>query len=250
MTLSLTKSLLATAITASIVACSHSPAHYSIASPPAIDQGKPMVTFLYALPKEGGESVRKKYIDGALPLARAGGMVELQDFKVKRTLSGKLAPSFNGLYAWPNTDAAKRVRESPEYTEHFWPLRSQAWSTLTSVDVLSDSLHKQQFNKSKTYTSAIIWLENKAKYEDYVNATTEIRKKLGAKFIALEQVVRVEALPSADMPGTPDYVGLIEWSTPSGPNEYLNYIKSNKELQLLIDTTFKRVDWMELGFFD
>jgi len=177
------------------------------------------LTMVIVESKEGGEQAQKEYLEGIQLLAKKNSIRELAIFPITRTLAGLTKPQAVAFYGWQDAAASHEVRHSTHYKENLKPLQKKGWKHLAAADVdLSDD-ELYQLSPDKTYTLAEVWLKDTETYDLYYQGTKSLREKMGAKIIFKHSPNEYNSLNDGD--GIPNFIILIEWPTPKGPESYI-----------------------------
>ncbi|PUA28345.1 MAG: hypothetical protein B0W54_17950 [Cellvibrio sp. 79] len=207
-----------------------------------------LLTFVLSENKPGGEAIQKIYFDNAFPLAQAAGMKELTTFKIDQVVFGEGNPQGAGLYSWPHKAAAQRTRNNPKYLKKFKPLRPQIWNQLQSIDMKVKCPLDLTLDKTKSYSIALIWLNDRDAYNNYYRGTQALRDKLGAKTLFKLPGVRYEKLTEGEIT-PPDLVLLVQWNSAAD----LGYYSAAPEFQAnhhYFEQGVKKMELYQLGFWN
>lgn len=213
---------------------------------PASEPTLNYATWVFADEKAGADDIRKQYLDGAIKLATSAGMQEVQGFAAKEVLMGELlTPEFIGLFAWPNAEAARNVRESDAYTQRFGPLRTLGWDQLVAVDVNLPAQPAWQFEKGRYYTVALVWTKSAEAYQQYVTATAGLRETMGFSILYSQPVVSWSTIGLTSGQRAPDRLALLSWPDASVPKRYLEAL-SAEPYASIASGTFEGISWHEV----
>lgn len=205
------------------------------------------LTFVLSENKANADEVRQQYFSKAFPLAQAAGMKEITTFKPTMIMGGG-NPDGSGLYLWPSNEAANSTRNDPVYIKDYRPLRTQAWNQLQAIDIDITETLDISFDKTKSYSAALIWLKDKAKYEQYFKATQIVRDRLGVKTLIKLPGTRYDKLTDGVIT-PPDLVIILEWNKPEDLQAYSN----SPEFKAVQETFMQSLNGFELyqlGFWN
>lgn len=205
------------------------------------------LTFVLSENKPDADAVREKYFAYAFPKAQAAGMKEITTFKPNMIMGGG-KPDGSGLYLWPSVEAASATRNDPVYIKDYKPMRNAAWNQLQAVDIDIKEPLVINFDKTKVYSAALIWLKDKSKYETYFKATQVVRDRLGIKTLLKLPGVRYDKLTEGEI-APPDLVIILQWNKKA---DFQTYPQS-PEFKAVEETFMQSLngfEWYELGFWN
>jgi uncharacterized protein (DUF1330 family) len=204
------------------------------------------LTMVIVKNKKDGEHAQKKYLDGITKLAGKNSIREVAIFPIIKTLAGTTKPQAIAFYAWKDAAASHKVRHSMYYKNNLKPLQKFGWDHLSAADVDLPDDEFYQFNPSKTYTLAEVWLKDAEIYNRYYTGTKVLREKMGAKIIFKHSPNEYNSLIEGQQ--APNFTILIEWPTPHGPELYTQSPIFKKYLPF-IEASIDHLNWYEIGFW-
>lgn len=239
------KRLSASLITASIFTFFANPALSSQDTQSFHLQPEQRVTMVLAKNKKGGEKAKQIYLDGVFALAGDNQFKALTYFPVKRKLAGEHQPEVFALFAWQNAAASHQVRQHPRYKQSLKPIQQYGWDELAAADIDLRQASTYQFDQSKTYTLAEVWLNDPAQYDIYYQGTKALRKEMGAKVVFKVKPNEYTSLKRGE--AGPDFLIMIEWQTPDDPLLYPQ-ASAFKQYEKHIAAGIAKLGWYELDF--
>ena len=172
------------------------------------------------LAEEGARERFAAYVDTVFPLAQPFGHTPSATLLVKGVLNGDYHPNAVALASWPNADAVASFEALPE-----WPplkaTRPEIWNEFKAYSVVLDTDVSFELNAEKTYTIGFAWInpENPTDYESYLSGAHSALKASGGKVVWRIKDPDFSSLQ--DGATGPGKITLVEWDSPSGPQDYL-----------------------------
>lgn len=207
-----------------------------------------VLTVVIGEDQPGGEQPRTTYLQNVLPMSQAAGMRELASFRVEQVLVGEGAPQGAGLYAWPDAQAVRVVRDNPHYVSGYRPLRQAAWKQLHALDLAVAQALGLEIDRSRPHTLALVWLKDRAEYERYYAGTAGLRQRLGSRTVLMLPARRYEKLTEGEL-APPDVVVLLAWDSVAAIEAYPRAPEFQAH-QAHFERGVERLEWYRLGFRD